>query len=217
MCTRYIPPDVAATERFWQLGARQPWHRSLVFSGGLGPFVRAARHDSEARPELVTGRFGLIPWFAESPKLKFSTMNARYEELAQKASYRDPWKRGQRCLVLAESFDEPCWESGRNVWWRFHRADGAPWLLAGLWNAWTDKASGEIVESFTMLTLNADAHPLMSRMHKPDPRLPADRQDKRSVVAIAPEDASRWLFAPQAEAASLVRVAPVEVFAAGPA
>ena len=78
------------------------------------------------------------------------------------------------------SFDEPNWETGKNVWWRFRRADGAPWGLAGLWNTWTDKATGEIVESYTMLTLNADAHPLMSRMHKPDPKLGPDQQDKRS-------------------------------------
>ena len=35
-----------------------------------------------------------------------------------------------------------------------------------------------------MLTINADSHPLMSRMHKPDPKLPADQQDKRSVIPI---------------------------------
>lgn len=32
-----------------------------------------------------------------------------------------------------------------------------------------------------MLTLNADNHPLMNRMHKPDPKLPPDQQDKRSL------------------------------------
>ena len=42
------------------------------------------------------------------------------------------------------------------MWWRFGRADGQPWG-AGLWNTWTDKATGEMVESYTMLTLNADA------------------------------------------------------------
>ena len=44
-----------------------------------------------------------------------------------------------------------------------------------------------------MLTLNADHHPLMSRMHKPDPKLPPDQQDKRSVIAIEKGDVDRWL------------------------
>lgn len=50
-------------------------------------------------------------------------------------------------------------ESGRNQWWRFRRADGSAWGLAGLWGTWTDKATGEIVESYTMLTMNADSPP----------------------------------------------------------
>ncbi|MFO5109049.1 SOS response-associated peptidase family protein, partial [Salmonella enterica subsp. enterica serovar Stanley] len=84
--------------------------------------------------ELVAGQWGLIPWFAKEPRLKFPTNNARSEELAQKASYKHPWARGQRCIIPATTFDEPCWETGKNVWWRFARADGDPWGLAGLWN-----------------------------------------------------------------------------------
>ena len=98
------------------------------------------------------------------------------------------------------------------MWWRFRRADGAPWALAGLWNRWNDPASGELVESYTMLTINADSHPLMSRMHKPDPKLPADQQDKRSVIPIEMQDVDQWLAGSQAEARLLLRLAPVSVF-----
>ena len=141
-----------------------------------GPFIRAERDaTAEATRELVIGQWGLVPWFAKAAKLAYSTNNARFEDIAAKASFKQCWQYGKRCIIPALSFDEPNWESGRNVWWRFLRADGAPWGLAGLWNTWTDKASGEIVESYTMLTLNADAHPLMSRMHKPDPKLGPDR------------------------------------------
>ena len=102
----------------------------------------------------------------------------RFEELSAKASYKQPWTRGQRCIIPALSFDEPCWETGRNVWWRFRRADRNPWGFAGLWNTWGDKTTGEVSESYTMLTLNADAHPLMSRMHKPDPKYPPTQQEQ---------------------------------------
>ncbi|MGA1161109.1 MAG: hypothetical protein ACO3UO_08815, partial [Burkholderiaceae bacterium] len=54
--------------------------------------------------------------------------------------------------------------------------------------------TGEMVESYTMLTVNADAHPIMSRMHKPDPNYPPDEQDKRSVVAIQDGQANDWLM-----------------------
>jgi putative SOS response-associated peptidase YedK len=158
-----------------------------------------------------------VPWFAKSPKLTYSTCNARSEELADKATFKDPWKHGKRCIIPAWSFDEPNWESGRNVWWRFRRVDGAPWGLAGLWNTWTDKASGELVESYTMLTINADEHPLMRRMHKPDPKLAADRQDKRSVIPVEFEDVDLWLHGTQAEARTLLRLSAAQLFDAGPA
>lgn len=38
------------------------------------------------------------------------------------------------------------------------------------------------------MTLNANLHPVMYRMHKPDPELGPDHQDKRSVVPIEPDD-----------------------------
>ena len=134
-----------------------------------------------------------------------------------KASYKQPWARGQRCIIPAEAFFEPNWESGRHVPWRFTRADGEPWGLAGLWNAWVDPATGEVVESYTMLTINADTHPLMKRMHRPDPKRSPEQQDKRSVVPIEIVDVDNWLMAPPAQAATLVRLAPAELFVAGPA
>ncbi len=79
------------------------------------------------------------------------------------------------------------------MWWRFRRAEGRPWGLAGLWNTWVNKATGEVHESYTMLTTKADAHTLMSGTHKPDPKLPTDQQDNRSVIPLAPEDYDVWL------------------------
>ncbi|HMN77550.1 MAG TPA: SOS response-associated peptidase family protein [Burkholderiaceae bacterium] len=214
MCNRYVSPDQAAIERFWHIGGRNPprWWAPEIYPKAQGPFLRAA----DGGPELVVGQWGLIPFFAKTATLTYSTNNARAEELAAKPTFREPWKRGHRCIIPAVSFDEPCWETGRNVWWRFRRADGAPWGLAGLWNTWLDKATGELVESYTMLTLNADAHPLMRRMHKPEPDLPADAQDKRSVIPIEAGDVEQWLRGTLDEARSLLRLAPTETFDAGP-
>jgi putative SOS response-associated peptidase YedK len=225
MCTRYISPEMGDIERHWQVGARNPpaWPRDL-YPNYAGPFIRAPRLPGQAVPgaspagrELVVGQWSLIPWFAKERKLKYPTSNARSEELSQKASYKHPWARGQRCIIPALAFYEPCWLSGKHVPWVFRHADGQPWGLAGLWAQWTDPASGDIVESYTMLTLNADAHPLMNRMHRPDPRRAPDQQDKRSVVPIALADVDTWLHAPVAQAAALLRLTPAECFAGEPA
>ncbi|MDM0072067.1 SOS response-associated peptidase family protein [Variovorax sp. J31P207] len=217
MCNRYETAEVWEVERFWHIGRHNqlPWPRQ-VFPRAPGPFIRRARDASGYERELVVGQWGLIPWFAKTAKLTFSTNNARSEELAAKATFKDPWKRGQRCIIPAASFDEPNWESGKNQWWQFRRADGDPWGLAGLWSTWTDKDTGEVHESYTMLTLNADHHPLMSRMHKPDPKLPPDQQDKRSVIAIEKGDVDQWLAGTMDEARQLMRLTPVEVFDARP-
>lgn len=218
MCNRYTSPQALDIEREWHVGNRNPmrWWDEVLFPRGTGPFIRRARDDVGYSRELVAGQWGLIPWFAKTAKLTYATNNARSEELQAKASYRQPWARGQRCIIPATDFDEPCWETGRNVWWRFRRADGRPWGLAGLWNTWADKATGEVHESYTLLTINADAHPLMRRMHKPDPKLPPDQQGKRGVISIEAEDVDLWLAGTQGQAAQLLRMAPVEMFAAGP-
>lgn len=217
MCNRYVSPEAGDIERFFHVGARDTWRGGEVYPRRPGPFIRRAVDSAEPARELVVGQWGLIPWFAKTATLAYSTNNARSEELASKATFKQPWARGQRCIIPAASFDEPNWESGRNVWWRFRRSDGAPWALAGLWATWTDRATGEIHESYTMLTINADEHPLMSRMHKHDPKLPPDQQDKRSVVPIELADVDQWLYGTQAEAVQLLRVPAVEVFEAGPA
>jgi hypothetical protein len=47
----------------------------------------------------------------------------------------------------------------------------------GLWRAW-EEPDGPPSLSFTMLTINADEHPLMKRFHKPE-------DEKRSVGILA--------------------------------
>ena len=163
MCNRYTSPKEADIEAEWRIDRRtRGWWKDVptgVFPRSLGPFIRRAIDDPGYSREAVAGTWGLIPWFAKERTLKYSTNNARSEELASKASYKQPWARGQRCIIPALTFDEPCWETGKNVWWTFARSDGAPWGLAGLWNRWHDPATGETVESYTMLTINADAPP----------------------------------------------------------
>ena len=68
-----------------------------------------------------------------------------------------------------------------------------------------------------MLTLNADAHPLMNRMHKPDPKRLSHMQDKRSVIPIELEHVDAWLFETIEVAAALLKLPVVEEIKAGPA
>lgn len=64
---------------------------------------------------------------------------------------------------------------------------------------------------------NAGSHPLLSRMHMPDPKLQADQQDKRSLIPIEMEYLDQWLERSQKEVSDLLRLAPFGVFDAAPA
>ena len=216
ICNLYGSTKVAGIRKHWRPVNDLDWDGAVVAPRKPGPFIRRARDDSLYSRELIVGRWGLIPWFSKTSDIKYATNNARSEELTEKASYKHPWARGQRCIIPADWFDEPNWETGKNEWWRFRRTDGEPWGLAGLWNVWKDPASGEEVESYTMLTINADKHPLMKRMHKPDPKLGPTEQDKRSVIAIEHADVDQWLAGTVEEAKALLQLSPIEVFDAGP-
>ncbi|BEP92027.1 hypothetical protein GmRootA79_04110 [Acidovorax sp. A79] len=119
--------------------------------------------------------FGLIPGWAKDRNIGRRTYNARTETVAEKPSYRTAWRRRQMCLVPMERFFEPCWETGKAVRWSIHRQDCEPFTVAAIWDSWTDRVTGEIVESFSMLTINEDGHPIMGWFHKP-----AD--ERRSLV-----------------------------------
>lgn len=226
MCTRYISPEDREIEAQWHIGARtrQGWVRDMrpLYKG---PFIRRM---ADGANELVVGQWGFIPPGSKEhiPKGKdgkrLSTSNARGEEVHWKQSYREAWAKGQRCIIPAQLFVEPNWETGVHVPWQFRRADGTLWGLAGIWNTWVHPETGEVWDSYSMLTVNANAHPLMRRMHKPvvDPKtkvpLPPEKQDKRSVVVLEPSEFELWLSGAVEEAKSLCKLAPVEIFNAVP-
>ena len=71
-------------------------------------------------------------------------------------------------------------------------------------------------ESYSMLTQNCDGHPLLSRFHKPEQDLPADKQDKRTVVPLEVGDFCNWLTGTEGDARALIRLQAAERFDARP-
>jgi putative SOS response-associated peptidase YedK len=74
------------------------------------------------------------------------------------------WRNAQKCIVPVQAFYEPDWQSGKVIATRFELASGEPMGIAGLWSRWTD--GDRVIYSFTMLTVNADAHALMKHYHQ---------------------------------------------------
>ncbi|MCB1959253.1 MAG: SOS response-associated peptidase [Rhodocyclaceae bacterium] len=177
----------------------------------MGLFLR--RHQfadvgDEAVPEResLLGSFGLIPHWAKDAKIGRQTYNARSETVAVKPSFRDAWKNAHHCIIPAEAIYEPDWRTGKAIPARISRADGAPMGIAGLWSVWRSPA-GETLHSFTMLTINADRHPLMNQFHKPN-------DEKRMVVVLSENRYDDWLSADAKHAADFLSMYPAEALKA---
>ncbi|WP_221585532.1 SOS response-associated peptidase [Microbacterium sp. G2-8] len=83
-------------------------------------------------------RWGLVPPWSDSLKLKFPTFNARTEGITGKATWKGPLK-SRRCIVPAAGYYEWTGEKGAKTPWWIHPDDGSLGF-AGLYAWWQDKS-----------------------------------------------------------------------------
>jgi putative SOS response-associated peptidase YedK len=106
----------------------------------------------DSKRDLVSMRWGLVPWWWSKPlkELRMATFNARAETVETKPVFRDAFKRS-RCLLPMSGYYE--WQgtpSGKQPW--YFTADGSPILtVAGLWDEWKNRDTGERLRSCTMI------------------------------------------------------------------
>lgn len=195
MCTNFTPTKRAQ----WvsdKLGVDLPsGYPDETYPGYAAPLV--VKSHQSGRIACGLARFGLIPGWAKDNKISRHTYNARSETVAQKPSYRTAWRQRQFGLVLVDDFYEPSYESDKAVRWKIQLASGDPFGIACIWDKWKEPATGELVVSFSMLTVNADQHPVMCQFHKPG-------DEKRTPVVIAPDSHDQWLSADMGQAAKLM-------------
>ncbi len=128
-------------------------------------YVAAIRDDENKERELVMLRWGLVPFWAKDAKIGNRMINARAETVAEKPSYRAAY-RHRRCVVLADGFYEWRREGDVKTPYFISLASGEPFALAGLWENWNDKESGDSLQTTTLITTTANDFmtPLHHRM-----------------------------------------------------
>ena len=132
---------------------RAPVELAPVQRGAIGIFVRRPRADHPGSAvlssfEAARGRWGLIPLFSKDGLDPLFEASA--ESAAGERNFLQPWKRGHRCVVLADALFEHDERGGAPVCVR--RRDARPISVAGLWNGWRSP-QGQCVESFAVLTV----------------------------------------------------------------
>ena len=142
--------------------------------------------------ELCMLRWGLVPFWAKDLAIGNKLINARAETAHEKPAFRAAYKK-RRCLVPADGYYE--WKKGPagKQPYIVESVDKAPFAIAGLWESWTDKASGDDVETFTLLT--REPNEALAELHH------------RMPVIVSANQAEPWLageLAAQGENAVLV-------------
>jgi putative SOS response-associated peptidase YedK len=161
------------------------------------------RRQSQPTRVAEAAVFGLIPTWAKDRQISRYTYNARAETVMAKPSFRDAWAKHQHCIVPASAIYEPDWRSGKALAGRIEAIDQSPMALAGLWSEWRDD-QGQVLLSFSLLTISAATHPLMKNFHRP--------QDEKRMVVILPNDRhDAWLNAHGDERLALLQPYPAEL------
>jgi putative SOS response-associated peptidase YedK len=176
------------------------------------PVIRLHRDTGER--EIVMMRWGLVPYFARSAaEFKgFSTINAKAETVARNGMWKAPFAK-RRCLVPADGFYE---------WLKVEPTPGSrgkpqkkpfaytlrndePFAFAGLWDAWKDPVTGDWLQTFAIIT--TEANELTGEVHD------------RMPVILQPRDYNRWLERGEAQTPplDLLRPYPAEGMTACPA
>ena len=192
---------------------REVWPRQpgvFIRLGGTG--AAAAPAAGPTGRELVAGQFGLVPRWVKSAsdaKLRSTRLvNARADTVTTSANFREAWLGGQRCIVPMMAFLEDDWRSGKAVPTRITRVDGKPMGVAGLWERWSG-AGGEVIVSYTLLTVNANSHALLHRYQQPG-------SDKSMPVILNEGAFDAWLGAPVEKAREFMRAYPASGLTANP-
>jgi putative SOS response-associated peptidase YedK len=147
--------------------------------------------------ELLSMRWGLIPqWWRKSAREVGATFNARGEEAASRPMFKSAFGQ-RRAIIPVSGFYEWTGPKTDRQPHYFTAADGHILGFAGLWERWSDPASGEDMLSCSIITIGASRW--MSAYHH---RMPAvlDERDFDAwlsgaagpeVLKAAPDDLLR--------------------------
>ncbi|GGH65031.1 hypothetical protein GCM10010975_32410 [Comamonas phosphati] len=161
---------------------------------------------------LVPAQFGLVPHWVKSAsdgRLRaLKLVNAKIDNLTTGTAFRDAWLNGQRCIIPMQSFQVDDLRPGKPLPTRITRVDNQPMGAAGLWARWVGE-DGEVIVSYALITINANAHALMNRY--------GHGGNDKAMPAILNEGAyDAWLQAKVNKAKEFLRPYPAEKLRANP-
>jgi putative SOS response-associated peptidase YedK len=126
-------------------------------------------------------RWGLVPWWADHPKIGARFINARSDTLLASRAFSEA-ARERRCIVVVDGFYEWQGDKKRKQPFFVRRPDGKPLALAGVWERWKPKGAPKGAPRLeTCSVITTDAQPDLARLHD------------RMPLVLRREDWAAWL------------------------
>ncbi|NCF53259.1 MAG: SOS response-associated peptidase [Bacteroidetes bacterium] len=215
MCGRYVAiSKVKAIEKRFSALIERPELFTPNTNIGIGTLAPVITQEHSDR--IKHYQFGFTPYWAKKP---FYLFNARSEGdhnkennptyrgakgITVKPAFRQSI-RSKRCLVLADGFIEGPQKERLSKPYIIYKRDGAPFAFAGLYDTWVNPDTGEMVDSFAIITTVSN-------------KITAAIDHHRSPVILNEEDESIWLdpTTPLAEVTDLLYPYPAEELNAYP-
>ncbi|MFC2112685.1 SOS response-associated peptidase [Bacteroidota bacterium] len=130
-------------------------------------------------------KWGLIPFWvrdaAAAEDIRRKTFNARMETILEKPSFRESAK-SRRCLVLCKGFYEWQQRDKEKIPHYIYLQGEPPIAMAGLYENWTDRETGEMIRTCTIITTAANS--MMEKIHNTKKRMP---------LILGPGDEKFWI------------------------
>lgn len=177
LATRY-GRNLSVVEIAEKILKEQEQYRINAFSFPECPIVTTEQ-------ELQSFRWGLIPFWTKDEKqadeIKRMTLNARADTIFSKPSFRESI-RSKRCLVPSTGYFEWRHEGDRKIPYYIYLKDESIFSMAGIYDTWLDKSTGEVVNTFSIIT--TEANELTGYIHNTKHRMPA---------ILSQENEEKWL------------------------
>ena len=181
MCGRFSNTSKpGAYEKEFKIGKKNPDIFRVRYNIAPSQMIDVVRAD-EDRHIVDQLKWGLVPAWAKDPNIGSRMINARAETLAEKPSFRNSFKQ-RRCIIPASGFFE--WQKkagggGGKQPFYFYVREKDLFGFAGLWEEWLDQESGELLETCTIIT--TEANEVLKPVHE------------RMPVILKPSDYDLWL------------------------
>lgn len=192
MCGRYVLDDPKDLYDRFQIEAELD-AIELVPNYNTAPtqIMPVIVEDKEGKRKMEQMKWGLIPSWANDPKMGFKMINARAETLDEKPSWKTLLKH-RRCLVPATGFYEWKRDGATKIPHYFHLKSKEMFAFAGLHSSWSSPDTGEIINTYNIITTSPNK--IMEGIHD------------RMPVMLKKENEAFWVDSDVDDSASLLQL-----------